>query len=58
MSPKSDLLNTITIDKTSHIALLQAFVRAPSPNPPGDTTAAATVLTDYLTSQNIPNYLV
>lgn len=42
------LIDAITAEQTSHIALLQSLIRAPSPNPPGDTRAAAAVLQTYL----------
>ncbi|KAL4903351.1 hypothetical protein BDW74DRAFT_186036 [Aspergillus multicolor] len=58
MSPKSSLLEALAADAASHITLLQSFVRAPSPNPPGNTEAAAKVLTDYLTSHNIPYTII
>ncbi|KIW76524.1 hypothetical protein Z517_11270 [Fonsecaea pedrosoi CBS 271.37] len=54
MDAKSLLLQTLDADKEAHIRMLQEFVRAPSPNPPGSTAAAAAVLTSYLESQGIP----
>jgi succinyl-diaminopimelate desuccinylase len=50
---KQELLAAIEADKESHIAFLQAFIQAPSPNPPGDTTQAAKVLRTYLHSRGI-----
>jgi len=50
---KADLFNALTADSPSHIAFLQSFIRASSPNPPGDTTAAAAILTSYLTQHGI-----
>jgi succinyl-diaminopimelate desuccinylase len=47
------LLSLITSETPSHVALLQSFAQAPSPNPPGDTTVAAGVLTKYLNSHSI-----
>ncbi|KAH8900674.1 putative acetylornithine deacetylase [Thozetella sp. PMI_491] len=58
MDPKTLLLKALDADKQSQIDLLQAFVRAACPNPPGDTTIAATVLTDYLTSKGIPYEII
>ena len=58
MSDKSELLDAINSDKETHTRLLQGFVRAASPNPPGTTTEAAKVLTQYLTNQGIPFELV
>ena len=48
------LLERIDADRDALVALLQALVRAPSPNPPGDTGQAAQVLTDFLTSRGLP----
>jgi succinyl-diaminopimelate desuccinylase len=45
---KRELLASIEADRESHIAFLQAFIQAPSPNPPGDTTQAAEVIRNYL----------
>lgn len=50
---KRELLAAIEADRNDHIALLQAFIRAPSPNPPGNTIAAAKVLCDYLEKSEI-----
>ncbi|KAN0114409.1 putative peptidase [Hyaloscypha variabilis] len=47
------LLKLVEADAESHIALLQSFIRAPSPNPPGDTRLAADVLVAYLRSHSI-----
>lgn len=58
MSDKSVLLDALEADKHSQIQLLQAFVRAASPNPPGNTTAAAKVLTQYLSDLNIPYAII
>ncbi|BCS27801.1 uncharacterized protein APUU_60849S [Aspergillus puulaauensis] len=57
MSPKSDLLSTLN-NTQSQIQFLQSLVRTPSPNPPGNTTAATTIITDYLHSQNISYNLI
>lgn len=54
MSDKSVLLGALEAGKDSQVQLLQAFVRAASPNPPGNTTAAAKVLTQYLSDLGIP----
>lgn len=47
-------MSALESDQGIQTELLQSFVRAASPNPPGNTQVAATVLTDYLTSENIP----
>lgn len=46
------LLDAITADTQAHINFLQRLVQAASPNPPGDTRAAAAVIGDYLSSQH------
>ena len=52
------LLDAITADTEAHISFLQRLTQAPSPNPPGDTRAAATVIQDYLSSRDIPTQIV
>ncbi|KIW34027.1 uncharacterized protein PV07_00829 [Cladophialophora immunda] len=54
MDAKQLLLQALDADKEAQIRMLQEFVRAPSPNPPGSTAAASAVLTSYLESQGIP----
>ncbi|EAU30917.1 conserved hypothetical protein [Aspergillus terreus NIH2624] len=51
---KRSLLQALESDKENQIRLLQSFVQAASPNPPGNTEAAAAVLTNYLASKGIP----
>lgn len=51
---RDSLLNLIDSEKDGHIAFLQAFVQAPSPNPPGDTRQAAAVICEYLRQKNVP----
>ncbi|KAL1877219.1 hypothetical protein Plec18167_004908 [Paecilomyces lecythidis] len=51
---RSTLLSKIESDKDLHISFLQSLAQAPSPNPPGDTKAAASVVTDYLQKHNVP----
>ncbi|KAL4943067.1 hypothetical protein BDV06DRAFT_190781 [Aspergillus oleicola] len=58
MSSKALLLDRLTSTEKAQITLLQSFVRAPSPNPPGDTAQAARVITDYLSSLKIPHTLI
>ena len=52
------LLARIEADMPALVAMLQAFVRAPSPNPPGDTLAATAVVTDWLVARGVPFRLV
>ncbi|VUC29340.1 unnamed protein product [Clonostachys rosea] len=58
MSSKSSLIEAIESDKENQTQLLQRFIQAASPNPPGDTEVAAAVLGEYLSSKNIPYTLV
>ncbi|KAK5319036.1 hypothetical protein LTR93_007730 [Exophiala xenobiotica] len=51
---KQTFLNLISAEHDSHVALLQRFIQAPSPNPPGDTAQAAKVLEEYLVAQGVP----
>ena len=46
-------LKLVTDDRESHISLLQRFVQASSPNPPGDIAGAAQVLIDYLADHGV-----
>jgi acetylornithine deacetylase/succinyl-diaminopimelate desuccinylase family protein len=55
---KDDLIAEIERDRASHIAFLQAFIREPSPNPPGDTRRAAAVVTRYLANRGIEASIV
>lgn len=47
------LLDALAANEPAHIAFLQSLVRAPSPNPPGDTRQAAAVIQSYLTSHGL-----
>ncbi|KAJ5761626.1 hypothetical protein N7533_003665 [Penicillium manginii] len=58
MSTKLELINALESDQESQTQLLQSFIRAASPNPPGNTQAAAKVLTEYLISKNIPYEII
>ena len=50
---KSRLISALDNDREHHIAFLQALIQAPSPNPPGDTTLVAKVVTEYLDQQGV-----
>lgn len=53
------LLDAITADTQAHVNFLQRLVQAATPNPPGDTRAAAVVICDYLSSQhNIESHVI
>lgn len=55
---RDELLALITRDEAALIGLLGDVVRAASPNPPGDTRAAAGVLTAWLSRHEVPFRLV
>lgn len=50
---KQRLLNRIEADRDELITFLRGFLRAPSPNPPGDTRQATKYITDYLDTKGI-----
>ncbi|TVY37301.1 Succinyl-diaminopimelate desuccinylase [Lachnellula subtilissima] len=47
------LLEEIDANKGAHVAFLQSFTQTPSPNPPGDTRAAANIIISYFRNKNI-----
>lgn len=51
---KATLLEWIERDRDLIVGFLRDFVRAPSPNPPGDTRAAAGVITRFLDRHELP----
>ncbi|KAF5678465.1 diaminopropionate ammonia-lyase [Fusarium circinatum] len=58
MPQKQAFLQALTADEHNQTSFLQKFVQAASPNPPGDTIKATTVIGEYLSSKNIPYELV
>lgn len=58
MGARETLLSWIAEDEAAIIGFLQDFLRAPSPNPPGESRAAATVITRLLDSERLPWRLV
>lgn len=58
MAKKQDMIDSIESGKDEELRMLQALVRAASPNPPGETIAAAAVLMDYLSSNGIDYKLI
>ena len=58
MSTKIEILNSIENLKHEIISFLQEFIQAASPNPPGDTTAAAKVISKLLEKYEMPFRLV
>jgi len=51
---RARILRWVAEDREKLIGFLSAFVRVPSPNPPGDTRAAAAFLHDELAAQGVP----
>ena len=58
MEAREQLLAWIAEDEAALIGFLQEFLRAPSPNPPGESRAAAAVITRLLDSEMLPWRLV
>lgn len=54
MDHKALMLQELEAAEDNQISFLQRFVRVPSPNPPGQTAAAAAVIADFLANKNIP----
>jgi succinyl-diaminopimelate desuccinylase len=50
---KTQLLAAIDNDRPELVDFLHQLVRGPSPNPPGDTRAAADVVWSFLAGRNI-----
>lgn len=55
---RTHLLATIDDDRAELIDFLRRLVRAPSPNPPGDTREAATVVQSFLSARGIETSVV
>jgi len=55
---KQALLDTIDAERQDLISFLQSLTRADSSNPPGDTIAAACVVTTFLASRDVPSTLI
>src|SRR5829696_1892827 len=55
---KQDLLVGIDHDREEIVSFLRGFVATPSPNPPGDTTHAASYITRFLDGERLPYRLV
>jgi hypothetical protein len=53
-----DILALIDTDAAKHISLLQALIRTPSPNPPGNTADAIDVVRKYLDLSGISTKLI
>ena len=58
MSDRRQLLTWVEEEEAAIIGYFQDFVRAKSPNPPGDTTVAVRHITSFLESQDLPFRLV
>lgn len=55
---KAEILAAVERDRPLLIDFLRQLVRAPSPNPPGDTCAAAAVVQSFLASRGIDSAVV
>jgi acetylornithine deacetylase/succinyl-diaminopimelate desuccinylase-like protein len=53
MTAREAIIAAIENNREHYVILLQNFIRAASPNPPGDTTDAAKVIIDYLSQHEI-----
>ena len=58
MTDREQLLAWIEEEQGAMVAFYQDFVRAKSPNPPGDTLAAASHITQFLTQHDVPYRIV
>ena len=58
MTDREQLLGWIEEEKDQIVGFFQGFVRAASPNPPGDTTEAVSYITRFLEAQGAPFRLV
>ncbi|NQV43598.1 MAG: M20 family peptidase, partial [Rhodospirillales bacterium] len=58
MTDREQLLAWIEDEQDAMVAFYQDFVRAKSPNPPGDTLAAAGHITQFLTQHDVPHRIV
>ena len=55
---KENLIKLIDSESSKHIELLQALIRAPTPNPPGDTRAGIDVAKQFLDKVNISHEII
>lgn len=58
MDLKSQLLDWIEQDRDELLDFVCTFVKAKSPNPPGDTTEAVKVITSFLDKKGVPFRLI
>ncbi|KXT15032.1 hypothetical protein AC579_4887 [Pseudocercospora musae] len=58
MTTKQDLLDLIHAESEKHIALLQALIRIPTPNPPGDTRQGVEVVRSHLEAAGISSQII
>jgi succinyl-diaminopimelate desuccinylase len=55
---KAALLDEIDADRQELVGFLQSLTRADSSNPPGDTIAAASVVTTFLALRDVPSTII
>jgi acetylornithine deacetylase/succinyl-diaminopimelate desuccinylase-like protein len=58
MDDREQLIHWLDQERDAMVSFFQGFVATPSPNPPGDTTAAVSHITDFLERQAAPFRLV
>ena len=58
MPDRQQLLDWIDAEQDTIVGFFQDFVRAESPNPPGDTTKAVRHITSFLEAAKVPDRLV
>ncbi|MEO1192968.1 MAG: M20/M25/M40 family metallo-hydrolase [Pseudomonadota bacterium] len=58
MEPREQLLAWIEAEQDEILSFFQDFIRAKSPNPPGDTTEAVAHITRFLEAKELPHRLV
>lgn len=55
---KEKLLELVESEAQDHIALLQSLIRSPTPNPPGNTKEAITLVQKYLNAAGIASKVI
>lgn len=55
---KDDLLRLVESEAQDHVSLLQSLIRSPTPNPPGDTKEAISLVQRFLDAAGIASKLI
>ncbi|KAF1975409.1 Zn-dependent exopeptidase [Bimuria novae-zelandiae CBS 107.79] len=53
MTIRQEIIAELEANRESYVAFLQKLIQAASPNPPGDTTKATTVVREYLSTHGV-----